>query len=92
MSVQELFKIIPESIPIWKKRRYHTVALAFWACIMIHALRVNLSVAIVSMVDRDFHWDSKTQGFVLSSFYYGYVTTQLFGGWLARKIGGHIVG
>lgn len=38
-----------------------------------------------------FGWDSKLQGVVLSSFYYGYISTQLFGGWMARKIGGHIV-
>ncbi|KAH0817601.1 hypothetical protein GEV33_005190 [Tenebrio molitor] len=36
----------------------------------------------------EFDWDSKTQGYVLSSFFYGYITTQLFGGWLSAKIGG----
>lgn len=28
------------------------------------------------------------QGYVLSSFFYGYILTQLPGGWLAAKIGG----
>lgn len=38
-----------ETRPIWKKRRYQNVVLAFWAFIMVHSLRTNLSVAIVSM-------------------------------------------
>ena len=28
------------------------------------------------------------QGLVLSSFFYGYITTQLPGGWIAARIGG----
>lgn len=37
---------------------------------------------------REFDWDSKLQGMILSSFFYGYFCTQLFGGWLAARIGG----
>lgn len=43
------YKIVTETRPIWKKRRYQNVVLAFWAFIMVHSLRTNLSVAIVSM-------------------------------------------
>ncbi|CAH0392904.1 unnamed protein product [Bemisia tabaci] len=39
-------------------------------------------------VMREFDWDSKLQGMILSSFFYGYFCTQLFGGWLAARIGG----
>lgn len=46
------FQIIPETRPIWKKRRYQNVVLAFWAFIMVHSLRTNLSVAIVSMSEE----------------------------------------
>ncbi|KAG4075528.1 hypothetical protein HA402_003353 [Bradysia odoriphaga] len=84
------YKIVPETRPIWKKRRYQNVVLAFWAFIMVHSLRTNLSVAIVSM-SKEFGWDTQRQGVVLSSFFYGYISTQLFGGWMARKIGGHIL-
>lgn len=52
---------------------------------------MNLSVAIVAMTEnrtvelsngtevfvRDFDWDSKQKGVVLSSFFYGYITTQV---------------
>lgn len=40
------------------------------------------------MKEQEFDWDSKLQGYILSSFFYGYVTTQIFGGWLSAKIGG----
>ncbi|XP_076177673.1 major facilitator superfamily transporter 9 [Ptiloglossa arizonensis] len=86
----------------WKKRRYVVAILAFFGFFTSYILRVNLSVAIVAMTanvkkfdehgniyfERDFDWDSKTQGLVLSSFFYGYISTQLFGGWLAARIGG----
>ena len=35
-----------------------------------------------------FGWDARMQGFVLSSFSFGYVTTQLVGGVLAEQFGG----
>lgn len=37
----------------------------------------------------EFDWNSQTKGLVLSSFFYGYLLTQLPGGWLAAKIGGN---
>lgn len=36
-------------------------------------------------------WDSVTQGMVLGAFFYGYICTQLPGGWLARRYGGKLV-
>lgn len=35
-----------------------------------------------------FDWDESTQGLVLSSFFYGYLATQILGGFLATKFGG----
>ncbi|XP_030380306.1 putative inorganic phosphate cotransporter isoform X1 [Scaptodrosophila lebanonensis] len=37
--------------------------------------------------DGDFVWNSKLQGFILSSFFYGYVITQIPFGILAKKYG-----
>lgn len=40
-----------------------------------------------------FDWDEKTQGQVLSAFYYGYIFTHLPGGVLSQKFGGkHTMG
>ena len=36
----------------------------------------------------DFDWDSKEQGLILGSFFYGYVATQIPGGFFAEKYGG----
>lgn len=49
---------------------------------------VELNMNNMFLQTQDFDWDSKMQGYVLSSFFYGYITTQLAGGWLAARIGG----
>lgn len=47
------------------------------------ALSVFLCVWQASVYD----WDSETQGWILGSFFYGYILTQIPGGYLARKYG-----
>lgn len=37
----------------------------------------------------DFDWNSTQKGLILSSFFYGYITTQLIGGVVAARIGGN---
>jgi ACS family sodium-dependent inorganic phosphate cotransporter len=39
--------------------------------------------------DQYFNWNSQQKGLVLSSFFYGYITTQFIGGLVAAKIGGN---
>lgn len=39
-------------------------------------------------VAADFDWDSQTRGLILSSFFWGYLVTQVPGGWLAARVGG----
>lgn len=41
--------------------------------------------------EQYFDWNSKQKGYVLSSFYYGYICTQVIGGVIAAKIGGNVV-
>ena len=95
-------------------KRHILVFLGFLGFANVYALRVNLSVALVAMVnsthanvnsegkshecsvdsstsdkneDGTFKWDQHTQGIILGSFFYGYVFTQLPGGWIAAKYG-----
>jgi ACS family sodium-dependent inorganic phosphate cotransporter len=63
------------------------VALCFAAIFICYVDRVNISLAIIAMKD-EFGWDKTTQGWVMSSFFIGYLTTQILGGWLADRYGG----
>ncbi|XP_056147989.1 sialin [Lampris incognitus] len=94
-------------------------SLAFFSCygfFVVYALRVNLSVAMVEMLNAThqtsknhsgsvcpahtsppqlhhnntanvYDWDSETQGWILGSFFYGYILTQVPGGYLASRCG-----
>lgn len=94
-------------------KRHLLAVLAFLGFFNVYCLRVNLSVALVAMVNNtkkvtnhsmdacpsihgtdnsttkqgDLDWDESTQGIVLGSFFYGYIVTQLPGGWLAEVFG-----
>lgn len=87
-------------------KRYIVGVMAFFGFCNIYALRVNLSVAIVAMTSNhtkslggnrtvtvlpDFTWDAHTKGIILGSFFYGYIFTQLPGGYLATKVGGKLL-
>ncbi|XP_048584880.1 uncharacterized transporter slc-17.2 [Nematostella vectensis] len=83
-------------------KRYVLAIMTFLGFMNMYALRVNLNVALGAMVNNhtvnvkgmkflreaEFHWNSKTQGIVLGSFYYGYAFLQIPGAWLALKLGG----
>ncbi|CAH0769333.1 unnamed protein product [Bemisia tabaci] len=83
-------------------RRYVVAFLSFLGFANIYTLRANLSVAIIAMTNNhtrivgnktvvsppEFNWNIETQGIVLSSFFWGYIATQLPGGYIAVKFGG----
>lgn len=52
--------------------------------------RVNLSIAMLPM-SEEFGWNSSTQGLVQSSFFWGYLLTQVAGGVWADRMGGKVV-
>ncbi|XP_055643877.1 putative inorganic phosphate cotransporter isoform X2 [Toxorhynchites rutilus septentrionalis] len=78
--------------------RHVQTMLLFFGLTVAYALRVNLSVAIVAMVDNSanedfeqFDWDEKTKSIILSSFFWGYVVTQIPAGQLAQRVGAKIL-
>ncbi|XP_014342669.1 sialin [Latimeria chalumnae] len=105
--------------------RQNLAQLMFWGFSIAYMLRVNLSVAMVVMVNSTaqsdhtngsseicpdhpglqtnasnsdfpagihvYNWSSKTQGIILSSFFYGYIITQVPGGYLAGRFGGKLL-
>ncbi|XP_048250788.1 uncharacterized transporter slc-17.2-like [Haliotis rufescens] len=71
---------------------------------MLYAARANLSVGIVCMVNdtdtnstsstaehAEFNWSKGEQSGILSSFFYGYILTQIPAGILATRYGGKYV-
>lgn len=72
----------------WPLKRRVVLALMghlMWA--LCYADRTNISLAIVPMSAERGYSDSM-QGLILSSFFVGYVCTQVLGGWLALQVGG----
>lgn len=75
--------------------RHLQIVLLFFGLTVAYAMRVNLSVAIVAMTDDDrpnenvdyFMWKESTQSLILSSFFWGYVITQIPAGQLVEKYG-----
>ncbi|TWW78379.1 sialin isoform X1 [Takifugu rubripes] len=96
--------------------RYGLALLSCYAFFVVYSLRVNLSVAMVEMLNNTqksstnhsgslcpahnsperpkhnqtasmYDWDSETQGWILGAFFYGYILTQIPGGYLASRCG-----
>jgi len=66
------------------------VLLCFFATFICYIDRVNISVAIIPMAEQ-FGWTDTERGIVLSSFFVGYLVTQVLGGSLAARLGGKAV-
>uniref|UniRef100_M3XHC3 Sialin n=2 Tax=Latimeria chalumnae TaxID=7897 RepID=M3XHC3_LATCH len=104
-------------VPVCCSARYNLALLACFGFFVVYALRVNLSVALVEMVQANIsipignstyacpehpsssgrahnktgklhNWDADTQGWILGAFFYGYIVTQVPGGYLASRYGG----
>ena len=72
------------------QQRHVLIAMCAIATFICYIDRINISVAIIPMAE-EFGWDRSTQGLVLSSFFAGYLLTQIAGGWLADRFGGKLV-
>uniref|UniRef100_A0A1D1YFI3 Putative anion transporter 4, chloroplastic n=1 Tax=Anthurium amnicola TaxID=1678845 RepID=A0A1D1YFI3_9ARAE len=76
----------------WKQfpRRWMIVLLCFSAFLLCNMDRVNMSIAILPM-SSEFNWNPATVGLIQSSFFWGYLLTQIIGGIWADKLGGKLV-
>jgi len=72
------------------QRRFTIVCLCSLAFLLCNLDRVNMSIAILPM-SAQFGWDSSTMGIIQSSFFWGYLLTQVIGGILADRFGGKVV-
>ncbi|KAK1283744.1 hypothetical protein QJS10_CPB21g00416 [Acorus calamus] len=71
-------------------KRWVIVLLCFTAFLLCNMDRVNMSIAILPM-SAEFNWSPATVGLIQSSFFWGYLLTQIVGGIWADKIGGKLV-
>lgn len=88
-------KSFKEWITTFKTRHILTVY-AFFGFFFAYSMRAQLSVAIVEMTKHSrknitnttVEWSPLLQGYILSSFFYGYIITQLPAAFLTTKYGG----
>ncbi|KQK03950.1 hypothetical protein BRADI_2g10810v3 [Brachypodium distachyon] len=71
-------------------KRWAIVFLCFSAFLLCNMDRVNMSIAIMPM-SAEFDWNPQTVGLIQSSFFWGYLLTQIAGGIWADKVGGKTV-
>lgn len=70
----------------WPKR-FQVVMLCFVSFVICNCDRINISVAILPMAQY-YGWSQTTVGIIQSAFFWGYVLTQIPGGYLADLYGG----
>jgi len=81
-----------EISPWWQEfpKRWTIVLLCFFAFLLCNMDRVNMSIAILPM-SSEFTWNPATVGLIQSSFFWGYLLTQILGGIWADRFGGKVV-
>ncbi|KAI8574000.1 hypothetical protein RHMOL_Rhmol01G0319600 [Rhododendron molle] len=80
---------LESAVPWWEEfpKRWVIVVLCFSAFLLCNMDRVNMSIAILPM-SQEFKWNPATVGLIQSSFFWGYLLTQIAGGIWADKVGG----
>ncbi|GAA0142147.1 secondary carrier transporter [Lithospermum erythrorhizon] len=79
-------------VPWWEEfpKRWVIVILCFSAFLLCNMDRVNMSIAILPMA-TEYNWSPATVGLIQSSFFWGYLLTQIAGGIWADTVGGKAV-
>lgn len=72
------------------QKRYTMISLMLAALLLCYIDRIIVSLAAIEM-QVEFGWSDSQKGLVLSTFFLGYVLTQLAGGFLSNRFGGRNV-
>jgi len=70
--------------------RLKVIGLTILAVFICYIDRVNISITIIPMA-QEMGWDYERTGLILTSFYFGYIFTQILGGSLSDKFGAKLV-
>lgn len=81
--------VLDSTMPWWEEfpKRWVIVILCFSAFLLCNMDRVNMSIAILPMSAEN-NWNPATVGLIQSSFFWGYLLTQIAGGIWADTVGG----
>lgn len=71
-------------------KRLVLVLLSCLGLAISYADRSNIAIAIIPM-SKEFGWDPVIEGAIFSCFFYGYLSTQILGGYISDKFGGKYV-
>lgn len=83
-------EFIPDYQPWNRFRRGVWLSALFCAGAVLYAARTVMPVCIVT-ISQQYGWNKTDTGTVLSSFFWGYATTQILGGYLADRFGGETI-
>ncbi|KAI4385966.1 hypothetical protein MLD38_003948 [Melastoma candidum] len=85
-------EVVVDVLPWWEEfpKRWVIVVLCFSAFLLCNMDRVNMSIAILPM-SAEYNWNPTTVGLIQSSFFWGYLLTQIAGGIWADTVGGKLV-
>ncbi|XP_015597304.1 putative inorganic phosphate cotransporter [Cephus cinctus] len=95
ISCAEFMKVPPRKPKARLGCRHLQIFLMTTGFLCCYAMRITMSVAIVAMVDaessnpdyEEYNWSMAVQSTILSSFFWGYVLTQIPGGMIAQRWG-----
>lgn len=71
-------------------KRVVVAVLLFFASNINYLQRTTFAIAVLA-IKKEMRWNEATQGLVLSAFFWGYICTNIMGGWLAQRVGGRTI-
>ncbi|XP_032683850.1 LOW QUALITY PROTEIN: uncharacterized protein LOC116850093 [Odontomachus brunneus] len=93
ISLSERMKVPPNRPKAWYGCRHTQVLLMCFCFLCCYAIRVTMSVAVEAMTNaktanpnfEEFTWEESEKRLILSSFFWGYICTQIPGSMIARQ-------
>ncbi|XP_066919655.1 voltage-gated purine nucleotide uniporter SLC17A9-like [Clytia hemisphaerica] len=77
-----------DSDMFWNERkRWHWTIILFVGSILVYCVRTSMSVCVPAIA-KEMGWSKQISGMALSAFFFGYLSTNILGGYFADRHGG----